>query len=294
MNYEFHEVADIFPMMSEIEFSGLVEDIRKNGQREPIWVHQEKIVDGRNRYNACREIGVIPLVKEWNNKGSLVDFVMSMNFHRRQMNEAQRGSVGAKVKHIFEADAKKRQIELAGTRPNSDPSFKKSQGNEMPMTSIEAIGENDRSATKAAKLVNSSRSSVERAGRVIRNGVPEIIESVDRGKLSLAKAEAISKLPKEQQAEFLKKVIANEPIKSKPFQLEPATQPPVFMEGATNLQEILENISMTLGTLIGQAETELLSLPKSTVKNAKYQVGACIDAIHKCADRLEISLKMCK
>ena len=60
MAYEYHEVANIFPMMSADEFSALVEDIRVNGQRQPIYIHDGKIIDGRNRYRACQQVGIEP------------------------------------------------------------------------------------------------------------------------------------------------------------------------------------------------------------------------------------------
>ena len=55
---EFHSITNIFPMMSEEEFTDLVEDIKKHGLREPIWTWEGKIVDGRNRYLACTKAGV--------------------------------------------------------------------------------------------------------------------------------------------------------------------------------------------------------------------------------------------
>jgi DNA modification methylase len=54
---EFHEVANIFPMMNGEEFAALVEDIKTNGLQEAIWLHEMQIVDGRNRYRACQEAG---------------------------------------------------------------------------------------------------------------------------------------------------------------------------------------------------------------------------------------------
>lgn len=291
-NYEFHEVASIFPMMSESEFAGLIEDIRKNGQREPVWIHEDKIVDGRNRYRACLELDIPVAVREWDGKGSLVDFVVSLNFHRRSLNEAQRAMVGDKIKHIFVEEARQRQVE------------KLKQGNKSPLPLIQDNGsEQGTSADKAAKLVNSSRSSIEAAGRVRKKGLPEVAQAVESGKVSLYKADAIASYPQEEQPELLIKALAGETITKKTVKLEPIPEPepiqepqpkPAFMEGAENLQEILENISMQLSLLIGQAETELLSLPKSTVKRVQYQVGACVNAIHKNAERLEISLKMSK
>ena len=77
---KFHPVAAIFPMMETIEFEGLKADIQRHGQLEPIWTHDGMIIDGRNRYLACGELGIEPKIKEWEpvNGAGLVDFVISL------------------------------------------------------------------------------------------------------------------------------------------------------------------------------------------------------------------------
>ena len=49
--YEVHPIANIFPLLDENSptFKAFVEDIEKRGQREPIWIFEGKILDGRNR-----------------------------------------------------------------------------------------------------------------------------------------------------------------------------------------------------------------------------------------------------
>ncbi len=44
----------------------------------------------RNRYTTCIELKLTPIVKQWDGKGSLLEFVSDMNFNRRQMDASQR------------------------------------------------------------------------------------------------------------------------------------------------------------------------------------------------------------
>ena len=87
---KIHPAAKLLPMMTPTEFDELVEDIRKHGQREHIWVHNSQIIDGRNRFKACRELGIDPKFREWDGEGDLVEFVTSMNVKRRHLNTGQR------------------------------------------------------------------------------------------------------------------------------------------------------------------------------------------------------------
>ena len=74
---DFHEIANIFPLMNERDFEAFKADIASNGQLEPIVVHHGVIVDGRQRYRACKELKTKPKICEWDEKGSLLNFVVS-------------------------------------------------------------------------------------------------------------------------------------------------------------------------------------------------------------------------
>src|SRR4030095_15316268 len=52
-----HELALVFPPMTESEFAALKEDIREHGQHEPITLYEGKMLDGLHRYRACQELG---------------------------------------------------------------------------------------------------------------------------------------------------------------------------------------------------------------------------------------------
>jgi ParB-like chromosome segregation protein Spo0J len=98
---EAHPVADIFPPMANGEYQAFVADIRANGQRETIWTYKGQILDGRNRYRACTELGIRPLTTEYpGDEASLTAFVISLNLHRRHLNESQRALVAAKLANL--------------------------------------------------------------------------------------------------------------------------------------------------------------------------------------------------
>jgi hypothetical protein len=65
MKYEFHPLTKIFPMMPSHEIDALAADIKKFGQRVPIVIYGGKILDGRNRYEACKRAKVEPRVVQF-------------------------------------------------------------------------------------------------------------------------------------------------------------------------------------------------------------------------------------
>lgn len=83
--YEFHPLSERFPLMEGEEFEDMADDIVANGQKETVKLYRRKIIDGRNRYRACKARGVPCRFENWNGKGDPADFVLSMNLHRRHL-----------------------------------------------------------------------------------------------------------------------------------------------------------------------------------------------------------------
>lgn len=65
------------------EFDELVADIKAHGVREPIWLFESKILDGRNRYSAAQGAGVDCPTRSYDGDDPL-SFVVSANLRRRQ------------------------------------------------------------------------------------------------------------------------------------------------------------------------------------------------------------------
>jgi len=102
-----HEIADIFPLMNPKEFKELKEDIKQNGLMSPVIIYEGKILDGRNRYNACNELGVRIITDEYIGKDAL-QYVMSTNLKRRNLTDSQKAVVGIKYKKYYSIYAKQR------------------------------------------------------------------------------------------------------------------------------------------------------------------------------------------
>src|SRR4051794_1405011 len=82
---QFHQMANIFPLLGPAEFAGLVAHIRDHGLLEPIVLFEDKVLDGRNRLLACREAGVEPRFRVWDGPGEPLAVVLGLNRRRRHL-----------------------------------------------------------------------------------------------------------------------------------------------------------------------------------------------------------------
>lgn len=105
---EFHEIANLFPMMGVDEFEQLKGDIKANGLIEPIVLYEDKILDGRNRWLACGEVGEKPRF-DYYQEDQPVSFVISKNMNRRHLTASQKAMIATNVKPMLEIEARKRQ-----------------------------------------------------------------------------------------------------------------------------------------------------------------------------------------
>jgi hypothetical protein len=94
--YEFHPLADIFPLTEGAEFTVLLADIGIYGLLQPIAIYEGKILDGRNRYRACLQVGVEPRFEEFKGDDP-VAFVVSANIIRRHLSPKQKRDLATKL-----------------------------------------------------------------------------------------------------------------------------------------------------------------------------------------------------
>ena len=93
-----HPVASLFPMMSDEELDDLAEDIRQNGQADPIILDQHgQLIDGRNRLEACRRSEVSPDFVTVS-LDDPVELILSKNNSRRHLTPGQRAMAVAEAR----------------------------------------------------------------------------------------------------------------------------------------------------------------------------------------------------
>lgn len=92
--YQVHKLSHYFPMLPPGEFEQLKQSIAQFGLLEPITLLDGKILDGRNRYQACLELGIEPSFREYTpNEHAPLDFVVAVNMRRRHLTDAQKAQI---------------------------------------------------------------------------------------------------------------------------------------------------------------------------------------------------------
>lgn len=198
----YHPLAELFPLIEGDDFDALVEDVREHSVRDPIVIHEGKVLDGRNRYRALiqlAETGEV-LGRGWGHRaghcltdselapphmwfvrynatfeGDPLAWVISKNLKRRHLDESQRAMVAARLTHLGHG-GDRRSVQAAN----------------LP---LENIGQK-----AAAAMLNVSPRSLRSAHNVQDRGVPELQHAVDQGRVAVSTAEALTHVPQDEQA----------------------------------------------------------------------------------------------
>ncbi|KAF0231765.1 MAG: ParB-like [Desulfovibrionaceae bacterium] len=170
--YSMHEINSTLPDMSQSEFRNLIESIRNNGLREAIWLDDkgEKIIDGRHRYLACKELGIEPTYRIWDGIGDMASFVFSLNVCRQSFTTSQAAMIARNAIPLLQKYSKSNLVEEVGLHKK--------------ITS-EVIAQ-------AAAIAGVSSSSVKHAIVIGENGAPELEAAVFSGAVSVSAAAIVA------------------------------------------------------------------------------------------------------
>jgi len=200
----WHEATTMFPVLPADEMENLAEDIRQHGLLNPLVLHADKLIDGRNRLLACKVAGVTPRFTEWKPRRneSPIAWVVSQNLKRRHLTPSQKAFVTVEVEKLLAKEAKERQL------ATSKYALRDQKGQVRPVAEKIPQPEKGRARDQAAKLVGVNPHYVTDAKRISQQD-PELAEQVRAGKLTLTQARRILKeRQREARREQNRKTIA--------------------------------------------------------------------------------------
>lgn len=173
----WHDYANRFPMLDAAAQDALRADVQEYGVREPVILFGGRILDGRNRYMAARDLGQdFPVADFEGAEAEALSYVLSTNLHRRHLTESQRAAVAAKLANMKPGNP---DFSNSANLPDSAPALSQAQ---------------------AADMLNVSERSVRTAKAVIEQGAPELVAAVEKGEVSVSAAASVAELPPDEQA----------------------------------------------------------------------------------------------
>lgn len=171
-----HEAAESFPALNKQQFAGLKENIATHGLLVPIVLCEGKVLDGRNRYRACCELGIEPRFETF--EGNPWDHVWSLNGERRDMTDKQKAVIWVKLQENSDRWRRERD----------------EQGRFLPVPTklgLDCKSKNVTSEVQAAEA-NVGRGSIEWA-KTLWNKRPDLAEKVAAGDMKPAHADREAK-----------------------------------------------------------------------------------------------------
>jgi site-specific DNA-methyltransferase (adenine-specific) len=190
-----HPAADAFPMMDAVRLDELKADIAANGQREPITLCDGMILDGRNRYRACIDLGINPETRNY--VGDPWAFAWSLNGARRDLEATVRALIfkrcedgsakWAKRLAKIAEEGNRKKSEAAATRPRDDAGRLKSRPevdhNDQPVAKKPKVAVAREARAAEAKV---SPATMARADQIAKR--PDLEKKVVAGEMKPAEA----------------------------------------------------------------------------------------------------------
>jgi len=176
-DYDTHEEANCYPLLEGHRWDAFLDDIKANGAHLPIWLYEGKILDGRNRYEAQRRLGIKPAFAEYTGNDP-AGFVLSMNSFRRHQEALSYA---------------------------------------LSVTRMADLGKKERRRLKSQDaLPGVDMTTAAMARQIEQDGTPELVAAVHRGEVDAAHAAALSQLEPDQQAEGIKRLTQADEVKPEP------------------------------------------------------------------------------
>lgn len=263
--YKDHPLSELLPLMDEVEIAEMAGDIQQHGQRAPITLYENKILDGRNRYRACKIANVEPKVRHFTS-GDALSFIVSANVFRRHLTTSQRAVVAAKLANLSN-----------GRKTTSKTTSANLPRSERLVTQAEA-----------AKELNVSTRQVRAAKEVLRDALKKEIKAIERGEKTVHEVAIAVKKKAEPKERTLDKT--NYPI--------PEGVLEDWDRAETKAREWLSKISQVRSELKSDFDDQdviLANITNTTLAdlNNAYTSLKCIQPYAVCASCQGVQRKKC-
>jgi DNA modification methylase len=172
-----HPACKIFPALGQDELQELADDISVNGLRNPVVLYQGKILDGRNRWEACKIAKVKPQFTEFDGDDP-IGWVVSQNLVRRHLTASQRAVVAFGLLPLLEREAKERQ------------KLSRGRGKKV-RKNLRTFSANGRASQIAARMTKTNSAYVQ-AVKAISKTAPELIDEIRAGRVTVLEAKRLA------------------------------------------------------------------------------------------------------
>lgn len=208
MEYKKHRF-NIYPEMQPEEFDRLRANLMSNGYdaKNPIWLFEDEILDGWNRYRACLALNINPVFKTF--EGSELDamqFTIRTN-DRRDLSSSQRAAIAVDAEElvvVLKAEAKARYLQ--GVKTGGEVA-----GNNRPkeISSVEQIPQSNnpelnKVRTQLAQTFGTNPRYVSDAAKIKAEN-PEAFKEIKAGKKTITDFKKEDKQKKQKQEQEKKK-----------------------------------------------------------------------------------------
>lgn len=166
-----HPIAKALPRMDDEAFEVLVSDVKKRGVLIPIVLYKGQILDGRHRYEACKQLGIDCPTMEWDKIEAWRD-IQSLNLVRRHLAKDQEYAIRKRAAKKFPEAAE--QLEAI----KEEAHVREKAGKDLGPR-----GQKGKSSDIIGKKLNMSGRTVRRVDQVERL-IPEELENIAKGKVT--------------------------------------------------------------------------------------------------------------
>jgi ParB-like chromosome segregation protein Spo0J len=174
------------------DIAGLAKSIAEIGLLHPIVLNSSNtLIAGERRFEALKKLGwheiPVTIVNSLDDAHKAMMAELDENAERKPFTPSEAALVGQRIEVLVKEEAKKRML----------------QGKKTPSVTVTEGSKQGDTREIVADAVGMSGPTYDRAKRAVKNGVPEVIEAMDRGEIGISTAALIAVEPPEKQPQLL-------------------------------------------------------------------------------------------